>query len=46
MFPYWRGSALRCLIEGRSHWDESLDWLTHRLVTMDRVLRLVVTGLP
>ncbi len=33
-------------IEDESRWDDYLSWLTQRLVRMDRVLRLVVKGLP
>jgi hypothetical protein len=33
-------------IEDESRWDEYLDWLTQRLVTMDRVLRPIVKALP
>jgi hypothetical protein len=32
-------------LEDESRWDEYLDWLTQRLVTMDQVLRPVVKGL-
>ena len=33
-------------IEDESRWDEYLDWLTQRLVTMDQVLRPIVKALP
>lgn len=33
-------------IEDETRWGEYLDWLTQRLVTMDRVLRPVVKALP
>jgi hypothetical protein len=33
-------------IEDESRWNEYLDWLTQRLVTMDRVLRPIVKALP
>jgi hypothetical protein len=33
-------------IENESRWNEYLDWLTQRLVTMDRVLRPIVKALP
>lgn len=33
-------------IEEESRWDEYLDWLTQRLVTMDKILRPIVKALP
>ena len=33
-------------IEDESRWDEYFDWLTHRLVKMDQVLRPIVKNLP
>lgn len=33
-------------IEDESRWDEYLDWLTQRLVKMDKVLRPIVKALP
>lgn len=33
-------------IEDQSRWEEYLDWITQRLITMDRVLRPIVKALP
>ena len=35
-----------CLPEDETRWEESLGWLTYRLVTMDRLFRPIVKGLP
>ena len=33
-------------IEDESRWREYIEWITERLVTMDKVLRPVVKALP